>query len=247
MAYQHFAHVYDRLMQHMPYDEWLEFFDLCWQMEGRRPDRVVDLGCGTGSLAIPLAQSGLQVVGIDYAPDMLAIAQKRADALTTSPIQWQQQDAREWSWAEKVDCVISFCDVMNYMQTEEDLLAAFARTCEALNEGGLFLFDMLTAYQYEQYQREQPFALNEPDIAYIWQCDWDERTSTIEHELVVFASESDNRFTRFTEYHHQRAYEEARVRQLLHQSGFTKIDTYGDFSWEAPDRETGRIFFLARK
>jgi cyclopropane fatty-acyl-phospholipid synthase-like methyltransferase len=44
-----------------------------------KPSRVIDLGCGTGSNCIYLAQNGFQVTGIDFAPAAIELAKKRAD------------------------------------------------------------------------------------------------------------------------------------------------------------------------
>lgn len=46
-AYGQFASVYDKLMQDMPYEEWLQFAHDSWERYGM-PKTVVDLGCGTG-------------------------------------------------------------------------------------------------------------------------------------------------------------------------------------------------------
>jgi ubiquinone/menaquinone biosynthesis C-methylase UbiE len=45
-----------------------------------RPDGVLDLGCGTGALSVPLAEAGLRVIGVDGDPDVLARARARAQA-----------------------------------------------------------------------------------------------------------------------------------------------------------------------
>ncbi|MBW7461394.1 class I SAM-dependent methyltransferase, partial [Paenibacillus sepulcri] len=114
-AYRQFATVYDRLMEDMPYSDWLRFARECWDRYGI-PQTVVDLGCGTGSLAIPLARSGFQVFGIDLSADMLSIGRSKLDespqqAIRSSAgaIRWLQQDMCSWELPEQVDAVISFC------------------------------------------------------------------------------------------------------------------------------------------
>lgn len=83
VAYNQFAYYYDRLMEGMPYAEWLEFLQQCWKQYGL-PQTIADLGCGTGSLALPLAQQGHEVYGIDLSEDMLAVAQQRHKKLSLS-------------------------------------------------------------------------------------------------------------------------------------------------------------------
>ncbi len=75
-AYRQFASVYDRLMEDMPYSDWLRFARESWERYGI-PKTVVDLGCGTGSLAIPLARSGFEVFAIDLSADMLTIGRSK--------------------------------------------------------------------------------------------------------------------------------------------------------------------------
>lgn len=60
MSYEQIAYTYDRLMEEMPYSEWLSFAKEGWRRYGLKPATLADLGCGTGSLAIPLALEGIQ-------------------------------------------------------------------------------------------------------------------------------------------------------------------------------------------
>lgn len=196
MGYQQFAYYYDRLMEEMPYAEWMRFAQMCWDKYGI-PQTVVDLGCGTGNISIPLAQTGLRVTGIDLSSDMLAIAREKLDHLQQmsslvkgGEVRWLQQDLREWELPWQVDSVISFCDCLNYVLEEQEIEQAFRRTYEGLTANGLFIFDVHTQHQLLQYAAEQPFVLNEEHIAYIWTCDLDESRCIIEHELTIFARES---------------------------------------------------------
>src|SRR5687768_3007484 len=51
-------------------------------------DLVVDLGCGTGQLTVPLAERVRAVVGMDPEPDMLALARRSADRQGTANVCW---------------------------------------------------------------------------------------------------------------------------------------------------------------
>ncbi|HEX7057772.1 MAG TPA: methyltransferase domain-containing protein, partial [Bacilli bacterium] len=77
MAYEKFAYVYDRLMQDVPYPEWLRFLREYWN-QANTPDTIVELGCGTGNLTIPLAQSGFKMYGIDDSEHMLSVAAEKS-------------------------------------------------------------------------------------------------------------------------------------------------------------------------
>jgi SAM-dependent methyltransferase len=253
-SYGQFALVYDRLMEDMPYADWLGFAREAWSSYGM-PATVVDLGCGTGSLAIPLARSGFHVYGIDLSPDMLSVARSKWDETPqqavrsrAGTIRWLQQDMREWELSEPVDAVISFCDCLNYLTEEADIEAAFRSTYAALKPGGSFLFDMHPPGQLIRYAEEQPFVLDERDIAYIWTCDFEASRCQIEHHLTIFARGSEGPlFHRFEETHLQRAYDPNWIAETLRKAGFRSVDRYADFRLQPPGASSERLFFGAVK
>ena len=249
-AYGAFALCYDRLMEHMPYDRWLEWVKCSWERYGK-PHTVVDLGCGTGTLTIALAEAGLKVYGLDNSPDMLAVAEakvkERADAGRGEMV-FLEQDMRDWTLTESVDAVYSFCDSLNYLPGLSDLGSTFASVFRALRPNGLFLFDMLSENQYEWYGKEQPFVLDEDDVAYIWHCDYDKDEGLIEHDLTIFFSEDGGKtFRRFDECHVQRAYAPSIVVRELERAGFVDVRCGSDFSWNEPNEQSERLFFAAVK
>ncbi|MEC0230549.1 class I SAM-dependent DNA methyltransferase [Paenibacillus alba] len=253
MSYEKFAYTYDRLMNNMPYEDWLRFAKESFDRYGLQPAVIADLGCGTGNLTIPLAVAGYQMTGIDLSEDMLAVAEQKA-AEHKSPfrggaIRWVQQDLREWDLGEPVDAAISFCDSLNYLLEEEDITDAFRQTFEGLKPGGLFLFDVHTPEQLFAYAESQPFFLNEEDVAYIWTSELDEERVQIEHDLTIFVKESGHKdvFRRIDEIHQQRAYPLDWLRQMLLAAGFSEVHLAADFTWDEPTRLTERAFFIAKK
>lgn len=255
-AYRQFAMVYDRLMEDMPYAEWLRFARQCWERHGM-PETVVDLGCGTGSIAIPLARSGFRVFGLDLSADMLTVARgkweespQQAIRSGSGSVRWLQQDMRDWELPEPADTVLSFCDCINYLLDEADVEAAFRATWAGLKAGGTFIFDMHAPAVLSRYALEQPFTYDERDVAYIWTSELDEERQEIEHHLTIFARESaarDARYIRFEEVHQQRAYDPAWIHGALTRAGFARIEQYADFAFEAPNERSERLFFVAVK
>ncbi|ANS75201.1 methyltransferase type 12 [Paenibacillus yonginensis] len=253
-AYRKFAYVYDELMQDMPYESWVEFAQTAWQKHGV-PHTVAELGCGTGSITIPLANAGYQMTGIDLSEDMLSVAQNKMEASAggnrlyrEGSVRWICQDMRSWELPEPVDSVISFCDCLNYVLEPEEIAEVFARTYDALKEGGSFLFDVHHPATLRRYGEEQPFVLDEPEVSYIWTCDFDEERCEIEHRLSIFARmESGSLYERFEEIHIQRAYDPEWMMAELRRAGFKEIKCYADFEWKLADDEAERLFFVAIK
>ncbi|MFC5471637.1 class I SAM-dependent DNA methyltransferase [Cohnella suwonensis] len=260
-TYRQFAAVYDRLMEEMPYSEWMNFARKCFDRYGM-PKTIVDLGCGTGNLAIPLARSGFGVFGIDISSEMLSVARSKWDEPSArggyrdepGTIRWLQQDMRDWDLPQPADAVICFCDCLNYLTERRDVTAAIRATYEGLEPGGLFLFDVHSPKQLERYAEEQPFVYDERDVAYLWTCDYDPDRTEIEHSLTFFIQEqatsesgTGSLYSRFEESHVQRAYDPDWIAEQLAETGFELLHRVADFTWDAPTAESERLFFVARK
>lgn len=259
-SYREFASVYDRLMEEMPYAEWLIFARRCFEKYGM-PKSVVDLGCGTGNISIPLAKSGFEVFGIDLSSDMLAIARSKWDEPPSSigtgggagSIRWLQQDMRDWDLPRPVDAVISFCDCLNYLTEPEDVVSTLRQTYAGLAPGGLFVFDVHAPRTLEKYAEEQPFVYDEKDVAYLWTSEYDAEDRIIRHDLTFFVRDesapgaASGLYRRFTESHAQRAYDPDWIAERLKAAGFELLHRSADFEWDAPSEDSERLFYVARK
>ena len=250
-SYQQFASVYDRLMEEMPYAEWMHFARHCFA-QFRMPHSIVDLGCGTGNISIPLAKSGFEVFGIDLSADMLAIARNKWDDPPArgqgGSIRWLQQDMRDWELPDPVDAVISFCDCLNYLSAEADVVRTFRRTHAGLAPGGLFLFDVHAPRTLTQYAEDQPFVYDEKDVAYLWASEYDAAKRSIRHDITFFVRDAaTGLYRRFEESHTQRAYDPHWLAEQLEAAGFELLHRCADFEWEPPTEASERLFYVARK
>lgn len=255
-SYRKFAYVYDELMEDMPYPDWIRFARTAWERYGM-PRTVVELGCGTGSITIPLVNSGFEVTGMDLSPDMLAVARRKLEQtprgsrlFREGSVRWVQQDMRDWQMPEPVDSVISFCDCLNYLLEQEDIIRTFKRTFEGLKQGGTFIFDVHHPNTLKRYEEEQPFIWDEKSVSYIWTCERDAYRNEIEHHLTIFAREQEqgaDMYRRFEETHVQRAYDPDWIRVELAKCGFSDVKCYADFEWVEASEDAARLFFVAVK
>lgn len=239
----------------MPYRDWLEFAETAWAKYGK-PRYVAELGCGTGSITIPLAAAGYHMTGIDLSSDMLSVAQKKMEEhpqgrrfMREGSVRWVRQNMKEWELPEPVDSVISFCDCLNYVTEEEDIQAVFASTYAGLVPGGSFLFDVHHPNTLVRYEEEQPFVLDEPSVSYIWTCGLDVPRREIEHHLSIFAREEGQNglYRRFEEIHIQRAYDPGWMKAELLNAGFSDVKVFADFEWLEADDSAARLFYIAVK
>jgi SAM-dependent methyltransferase len=114
--------------------------------------RVVDLGVGTGELAVELARRGYDVVGVDCSAPMLAVSRAKAAAagLATPPI-FILDDIRTLRLEPPADAAICIYTVVNQLTADDDLDRAFAAVARSLVSGGLFVFETNLPTSYERY------------------------------------------------------------------------------------------------
>ena len=134
-----YAQFYDALYQDKDYAAECDFLEQVFKQYASYPiHTVLDLGCGTGGHALPLAQRGYVVTGVDRSAEMLAEAHRKANQTT---VRFSQGDARYLDLGCTFDAVISMFAVISYMTANDDLLAAFRTARHHLQPGGLFIFD----------------------------------------------------------------------------------------------------------
>jgi SAM-dependent methyltransferase len=247
MTYQHFAYIYDKLMKDVPYPKWLEFFSNKKDLFNIDGKNVLDLACGTGSLSIPLAKLGFNVVGVDLSSEMLTVAEEKARNENIT-ITFFQQDMSDLSGFEGFDYVVCFCDSINYLKNENDVIETFNTVYNTLNHNGLFMFDVHSIEKIQEVFLDQTFVSNEEDVSYIWNCFEGEYDYSVEHELTFFVKDSNtNMYERYDEIHEQRTFPIEFYRNLLEKSGFTSIQISSDFQGNLNSSSNERIFFCCQK
>jgi SAM-dependent methyltransferase len=247
MSYGEFAYIYDELMRDVDYEQWISFFkERVTHDNKKHPIRVLDIGCGTGEIAIRLAKEGYEVVGVDLSEDMLAVANNKAMEAGVR-VEFYQQDMVEISGLDPFDLIVIFCDSLNYLRTEEDVQKTFQNVFKLLKQDGLFLFDVHSVYKMDSIFMDGPFVSSDEEVSFIWNCFEGEHPHSVEHELTFFVkNEHNDDYTRFDEFHEQRTFPIQTFKNWLEEIGFKVIDVLADFS--NPVQETSeRILFTAKK
>jgi SAM-dependent methyltransferase len=139
-----YAAAYDALYEDKDYTGECELFEAIFGRFAARPVRsVLDLGCGTGGHAIPLARRGYAVVGVDRSAAMLARARTKASGWDgPAPPTFRAGDLRALDLGRKFDVALMPFAVLGYLGSNADLLAALRATRRHLRAGGLFICDV---------------------------------------------------------------------------------------------------------
>jgi SAM-dependent methyltransferase len=116
---------------------------------------LLDLACGTGTIAIRLAQQGYEVTGVDITPEMIALAGQKATKQGVS-IAWLVADARAFHLQKQFHFVYMLGNSFQHFLTRADQEALLARVREHLHPEGLFLFGTRNPSPRNLFQARYP-------------------------------------------------------------------------------------------
>jgi SAM-dependent methyltransferase len=139
---------------------------------------VVELAVGTGRIAVPIARAGVDVIGVDSSPAMLAVARAAAEAAGVADrVDLRVGDLREPPVAERVPLVICPFRSLLHMETEDEKLRALRAARALLEEGGRFVFDVFSPSREDIEETHGRWLEREPGI--FERADWDEGSRTL--------------------------------------------------------------------
>ena len=243
-AYHALAVSYDRLTNDINYADTVEFYRQILEREHLQVRTAVDLACGTGSVALLLAQQGLQVMGVDMSEEMLCVAQQKAMELDNPPM-FVCQRLERLQLARGVDLAVCALDSMNYITDPELCQQAIGRIYRILNPGGCFIFDVNTPEKLRAMD-DQVFLDEDDDVYCVWRGEFDEATNILTYAMDLFQRQGKS-WSRSYEEHSEYAYTAEELTAWLKQAGFTHIEVFADRQFCAPRPGEQRIYLKARK
>ena len=139
---------------------------------------VVELGVGTGRIAIPVAMAGVHVIGVDSSEGMLAVCAQRArEAGVDSRLELRLGDLRRPPVSERVPLVTCPFRAFLHLPDDEARLEALRSARELLRPGGRLVFDVFTPSQEDVEETHGLWIEREPGIDE--RADWDLDAQTL--------------------------------------------------------------------
>ncbi len=117
---------------------WSADWDFYLALPGPSPERILDLGCGTGLLTAAYAASGHTVTGVDPTASMLAVALDRPHG---DKVEWVEATAEAFRSPKRFDLVVMTGHAFQVFLTNEDVRAACLTMREHLAPGGQVVFE----------------------------------------------------------------------------------------------------------
>lgn len=240
MSYDVFARYYDELMQNVEYEEIADKISE-WLSEYRPHTKLlVDLACGTGTLASLMSEKGYDVIGIDSSADMLMTARGKcpADVLLLC------QSMDEIDLYGTIDAVICTLDSINHVTDKDTVGTIFKKVSLFLENNGIFVFDVNTQYKHEHILADSAYIIETDNVFCAWQ-------NTYENGLVNitldFFEEEDGVYYRSSEYFFERAYTDEEIRAMLADADLEVIDVKDGYSERTPCETSQRLVYITKR
>ncbi|MBL8102335.1 MAG: class I SAM-dependent methyltransferase [Anaerolineales bacterium] len=211
---------------------------------------VLELGCGTGRMTIPLAENGVEIVGLDVVPGMVDLAKQKAGGL---PIEWIVADVRTFQLGRKFRLIFESGSVFHHMLTRQDQEAYLARVREHLEDDGrlvLSLFFPKPRNLMSTDEVEEWFTAEHPD-------GYEIKVSGIDKYDAFRQIKTETAYRRWTDGSGKEILQVAplslryvfpqEMEALLHYNGFEIIEQYGDFDRSPVTEENSLITLVCRK
>ena len=173
---------YDRIAR--LYDPWsvsvTEDVDFYASLAADAGSPVVELGVGTGRIAVPTALAGVHVIGVDSSAGMLAVCREAAERADVADfLDLRLGDLREPPVAERVRLVMVPFRAYLHLRSDDDRLRALRAARDLLVPGGRLAFDVFEPSREDVEATHARWLEREPGI--FERADWDlaERTLTL--------------------------------------------------------------------
>ena len=202
--------------------------------------RVLDLCCGQGRHAVPLARAGVQMTGLDYSPYLLSQAQQAEQRLRTR-VEWVRGDMRFLPWHEEFDACLNLFTAFGYFEEDAQNEQVLHEVCRVLRPGGRFLLDVSNRDYY---------------LLRLWPKAWRR------HGRATILEETDfdpltGRFTMTFTWveganwqsvmHSVRHYTAPELANMMRRAGLLPVSFYGEFDGSEFDLTSKRLIVVAQK
>ena len=211
---------------------------------------VLELGCGTGRVTIPLAQNGVEIVGLDIVPGMVERARQKSGEVS---IEWILADVRTFHLGRKFRLIFESGSVFRHMLTRSDQEAYLARVWEHLENNGQLVINLLFPRPRDLIcteTEEDWFTEQHPD-------GYEIRVSGVDKYDAIQQIKMETAYRRWTDVNGQEIVRVAplslryifpqEMEALLHYNGFEVVERYGDVNLSPLTNDSRYLIYICQK
>ncbi len=242
--YTQLARIYDYVMAHVDYRLWAKYLDKIFVWAGVQPDLVLDIACGTGTLAKNLMDLGYRVAMCDASVDMVWEAKKKFHKAKLAAPMWIC-DMKNLGVRKSFHGIICSYDSMNYLLYESEWETTLANVAASLAPRGIFIFDVCTEYNslhnFDNYEDQD----GGPGFYFIRRSNYNRERRIQQNEFRI------NRYTNvkksYHEVHTQRIYTLEEIESIIYASDLSSIAMFEDFTFTEANERSERVHFVLQK
>jgi SAM-dependent methyltransferase len=198
---------------------------------------IVELGVGTGRIAIPVAASGIDVIGVDSSPGMLEVCRRQAElAGVADRIDLRPGDLSSPPVTERVRLVTCPFRAYLHLPDEDARVAALRAARELLEPGGKLIFDVFAPRRDDIEETHGRWIEREPEI--FERADWNEEARTLSLSVRGPSGEATMQLAWMTP---------DEWRAVIRRAGFEVEALYGWFDYRPYRRGGEDQVWIARK
>lgn len=243
--YRILAKFYDDL-QDNDYNAFVSYYQSVFKRFGLEPKLILDMGCGTGNITVPMAEKGYDMIGLDCSEEMLEIAAEKARA-AGHDILFLQQDMTDFELYGTVDAMVCALDGINYLTGDGQVSDMLGLLHYYLNPGGIFIFDINTEYKFKNILDNNSFVYDENNVYCVWNNEYDSDDKICYFDLNFFLKNPDGSYCRRDEYQEERMYTVGELKNYIKDCGLDCLGIYDNLSFEPPRENSQRLFFVVQR
>ncbi|MGN1329133.1 MAG: class I SAM-dependent DNA methyltransferase [Eubacterium sp.] len=238
-SYNTFAEFYDALTENVEYEKRTDYLIRLYSSISDRKGKVLDLACGTGSVALNLSKKGFDVIGLDLSSQMLSVADSKAQG----DIKLYYGDMTDFSLEEKFDLCVCCLDSINHIIDLSKVEKCFNCVYNALNDYGVFIFDVNTVYKHNEVLADNTFVFDEENFFLSW--DNELLEDNVVRILLDFFVFNGKNYDRYSEEFCEKAYSVDELKSALY--NFDIVAIYDDLSFDFAKNNSERLYFVCKR
>lgn len=247
--YQDLAPVYDYIMKEVDYEDWTDYIDSIIRYHHPFGNRVLELACGTGTMALTLEQlDEYQITATDASEAMIRVARAKGRR-GKSRIRWHVQDMCQLDIGGSYDIIFMVFDSLNYLHSSDMIHALFNGVSRHLDKDGIFIVDFTTP---NFSPKIAPLLDGEQDEDRMFRYNRSSRYDPVSgihtnHFIVEMRDPATGKaLNRFEEVHQQRIWSLKQITAMVMKSKLRMLAAYEDFDFSAATEKSDRITMVLR-
>lgn len=241
-TYDKFLDYYEEVVRwiNSPLEDEVEFLkEDCIMEYDSEAKTILEVACGTWSVAREFIKAGFEVTGLDINENMLKKAEK--NIWKQNLVLWDMTNFDLWKTYDVVLCNYnSICHLLTWKEWQN----FFAMAYKHLNKNGILIFDINTLFEFESITRDfAQFYTFWDDVVCL---EMFKKPSHFEWLIKIFSHKSGSDFELITEVVKENSFSISKIEKWLKEAWFKVLEKV-DYHYGQVSAESERVYFISKK